>query len=209
MAKGVPLIVDNAYGTPFPNIVFTDAEPLWNENMIVCMSLSKLGLPGVRTGIVIARAEIVEMVARVNAVMSLAPGGVGPTLITDLVRSGEIIRLGREIIRPFYQRKAQHVLEQIRECFKGVDYYVHQPEGAFFVWVWFPGLPITSRQLYERLKQRGVVIVSGHYFFPGLKEPWRHADECVRVNYATDERTVAAGIKIIADEVRRACANKS
>jgi len=208
-AKGVPLIVDNAYGTPFPNIVFTDAEPLWNENTIVCMSLSKLGLPGVRTGIVIARPEIVEMVARVNAVMSLAPGGVGPALITDLVRSGEIVRLGREIIRPFYQRKAQQVLEQIRECFKDVDYYVHQPEGAFFVWMWFPGLPITSRQLYERLKQWGVVIVPGHYFFPGLKEPWRHAEECIRVNYATDEKTVAAGIKIIAEEVRRARASKS
>ena len=204
IAKGVPLIVDNAYGTPFPNIVFTDAEPLWNENTIVCMSLSKLGLPGVRTGIVIARPEIVDMVARVNAVMSLAPGGVGPALISDLVRTGEIIRIGREIIRPFYQRKAQQVLEQIRECFKGVDYYVHQPEGAFFVWMWFPGLPLTSRQLYERLKQQGVVIVPGHYFFPGLSEPWRHAEECIRVNYAMDERTVAAGIKIIAEEVRAA-----
>lgn len=209
IAKGVPLIVDNAYGTPFPNIVFTDAEPLWNENTILCMSLSKLGLPGVRTGIVIARPEIVDMVARVNAVMSLAPGGVGPALLSDLVRTGEIIRIGREIIRPFYQRKVQQVLGRIHECFSGVDYYVHKPEGAFFVWMWFPGLPLTSRQLYERLKQRGVVIVPGHYFFPGLKEPWRHAEECIRVNYAMDERTVAAGIKIIAEEVKCAYADKS
>ena len=209
MAKGVPLIVDNAYGMPFPNIVFTDAEPLWNENTILCMSLSKLGLPGVRTGIVIARKEIVDMVARVNAVMSLAPGGVGPALIADLVRSGEIIRVGRDIIRPFYQTKAQRVLELIRRCFKDVDYYVHQPEGAFFVWMWFPNLPITNQQLYERLKQRGVIIVPGHYFFPGLKEPWRHANECIRVNYAQDEKVVAAGIKIIAEEVNLAYAERS
>lgn len=205
-ARGIPLIVDNAYGTPFPNIVFTDAEPLWNENTILCMSLSKLGLPGVRTGIVIARKEIVDMVARVNAVMSLAPGGVGPALLCDLVRSGEILRIGRDIVRPFYQAKARKVLEWIHKCFRGVDYHVHQPEGAFFVWMWFPNLPITSRQLYERLKQRGVLIVPGHYFFPGLAEPWRHADECIRVNYAQDERTVAAGIEAIAEEVRLAYA---
>jgi valine--pyruvate aminotransferase len=204
VAKGVPLIVDNAYGTPFPNIVFADAEPLWNENTIVCMSLSKLGLPGVRTGIVIARKEIVDMVARVNAVMSLAPGGVGPALISDLVRSGEIIRIGREIIRPFYRNKAQQVLELIRRRFKGVEYHVHQPEGAFFVWMWFPSLPITNQQLYERLKQRGVVIVPGHYFFPGLSEPWPHANECIRVNYAQDDKVVSAGIQIIAEEVKRA-----
>jgi len=203
-AKSIPLIVDNAYGTPFPNIVFTEAEPLWNENMILCMSLSKLGLPGVRTGIVVARKEVVDMVARVNAVMSLAPGGVGPALITDLVCSGEIIRISRDIIQPFYEKKAAQVLEQIRRCFKGADYHVHRPEGAFFVWMWFPNLPIGNQQLYERLKQRGVVIVPGHYFFPGLKDPWPHANECIRVNYAQDEQLVAAGIQIIAEEVKRA-----
>lgn len=38
----VPLIIDNAYGTPFPNIIFTETQPFWNENTIVCLSLSKL-----------------------------------------------------------------------------------------------------------------------------------------------------------------------
>jgi valine--pyruvate aminotransferase len=31
-ANSVPLIIDNAYGTPFPNIIFTEAKPVWNEN---------------------------------------------------------------------------------------------------------------------------------------------------------------------------------
>jgi valine--pyruvate aminotransferase len=203
-ARGIPLIIDNAYGVPFPNIVFADAQPLWNENAIVCMSLSKLGLPGVRTGIIIAREEIVEMVARVNAVMSLAPGGVGPALLTDLVRSGRIIDLGRDVIQPFYQAKMQEVIQQIHQDFKGVDYRVHQPEGAFFVWLWFPNLPITSQQLYERLKQRNVLVVPGHYFFPGLIEPWSHTNECIRVNYAQDHRVVSTGIQIIREEVKRA-----
>jgi len=199
----VPLIVDNAYGLPFPNIVFTEAEPLWNENTVVCMSLSKLGLPGTRTGIVIAREEVVEMVARVNAVMSLAPGSMGTALATDLVRSGEILRLGRETIQPFYERKARHALEQFRRHLEGVDYRLHRPEGAFFLWLWLPGLPITSQQLYERLKARRVVVVPGHYFFPGLAEPWSHTDECIRISYAQDDGVVAEGIEAIAEEVRQ------
>ena len=52
--NNIPLIIDNAYGTPFPNIIFVDAEPVWNEYSIICMSLSKIGLPTTRTGIVIA-----------------------------------------------------------------------------------------------------------------------------------------------------------
>ena len=204
-AKRIPLIVDNAYGAPFPNIVFTHAEPLWNENTIICMSLSKLGLPATRTGIVIAREEIIEMVARTNAVMSLAPGGMGTAIVTDLVRSGEIIRISRDVIMPFYQEKAQRALGYVHEHLKGLDYHVHRPEGAFFMWLWFPNLPITSQQLYERLKGRHVLIVPGHHFFPGLTEPWSHANECIRVNYAHGDRVVAAGMRIIADEVRRAC----
>ncbi|NQZ67651.1 MAG: aminotransferase class I/II-fold pyridoxal phosphate-dependent enzyme, partial [Lentisphaeria bacterium] len=50
----IPFIIDNAYGTPFPNIIYTEADPFWHKNSIVCMSLSKFGLPSVRTGIVIA-----------------------------------------------------------------------------------------------------------------------------------------------------------
>jgi valine--pyruvate aminotransferase len=208
-ARGIPLIIDSAYGLPFPNIVFIDAKPLWNENTIVCMSLSKLGLPGVRTGIVIAGPEIVQMVARVNAVTSLAPGGVGPAVLTDLVRSGRIIDLAREVIQPFYRAKMQEVVRQIHDCVHGIDYRVHQPEGAFFVWLWFPNLPITSQQLYERLKQRHVFVIPGHHFFPGLTEPWSHANECLRVSYAQDPTVVAAGLEIIADEVRRAYGTKS
>lgn len=109
------------------------------------------------------------------------------------------------MIRPFYQKKAQRALESVHEHLKGLKYHVHRPEGAFFMWLWFPDLPITSQQLYERLKQRHVLIVPGHHFFPGLTEPWPHANECIRVSYAHGDRVVTAGMRIIADEVRRAC----
>jgi DNA-binding transcriptional MocR family regulator len=37
------------------------AAQVWNENIILCMSMSKLGLPGVRTGICIARPSIIKV----------------------------------------------------------------------------------------------------------------------------------------------------
>jgi valine--pyruvate aminotransferase len=204
LANNIPLIIDNAYGVPFPNIIFTEARPLWNENTIVCMSLSKLGLPATRTGIVIANEEVISMVSQVNAVMSLAPGSMGTAIATDLVRSGQIIALSRDIIKPFYQKKAAEVAGQVFEELHGIDFHIHKPEGAFFLWLWFPELPITNEELYQRLKSRGVLVVPGHYFFPGLAEDWRHKNECIRVNYAPDEQIVTAGVKIIADEVKRA-----
>ncbi len=203
-ANNIPLIIDNAYGTPFPNIIFTEAKPLWNEHTVVCMSLSKLGLPATRTGIVIANEEVIAMVSQVNAVMSLAPGGIGAAIATDLVRSGQIIHLSRDIIKPFYQAKADKAVEQLSKQLDGIDFQIHKPEGAFFLWLWLRNLPITNVELYQRLKKRGVLIVPGHYFFPGLKEQWQHKNECIRINYAQDKETVAKGLQIIADEVKRA-----
>ena len=104
--KGIPLIIDNAYGTPFPDIIYTEAKPRWNDNTVVCMSLSKFGLPNLRTGIVIAREEIASAIADINGVMHLAPGGIGARLAMDLVRNGEIMQMSREIVQPFYHRKA-------------------------------------------------------------------------------------------------------
>jgi valine--pyruvate aminotransferase len=203
-ANDIPLIIDNAYGMPFPNIIFTEAKATWNEHMIFCMSLSKLGLPAARTGIVIANEEVIAMVSKLNAVMSLAPGSMGAAITTKLVRSGEIINLSRDVIKPFYEKKAQSALEQVSEELDGIDFHVHKPEGTFFLWLWFPELPITNIELYQRLKERGVLIVPGHYFFPGLKEDWQHKNECIRVNYSQDSETFAAGVKIIAGEVKRA-----
>jgi valine--pyruvate aminotransferase len=200
----IPLIIDNAYGMPFPNIIFTEAKAFWNEHIIFCMSLSKLGLPALRTGIVIADEQIIRMVSKMNAVMSLAPGGMGAAIAMDLVRTGEIINLSRNVITPYYQQKVRTTLEQVYKELEGIDFRVHKPEGAFFLWLWFPNLPITSSELYERLKARGVLIVPGHYFFPGLKEDWRHKNECIRANYSQNQKIVNAGIKIIADEVKRA-----
>jgi valine--pyruvate aminotransferase len=203
----VPLILDCAYGLPFPQIVFTSATPIWDENIIVCMSLSKLGLPGLRTGIVVARREVITALGAMTAVTSLAVGSVGPVLMRDLIASGEIVRLARDVIRPFYQRRATQAVHWLREALDGCDWHVHTPEGALFLWLWFPRLTITSAELYARLKERGVLVLSGHHFFPGLdesqEEHWPHRDQCLRVTYARDEETVRRGIAILGDEVRR------
>lgn len=203
----VPLILDNAYGLPFPRIVFASATPVWDENMIVCMSLSKLGLPGLRTGIIVARPGIVAALGAMTAVTSLAAGSVGPVLARELVASGEIVRLSREVIRPFYQQRATQALAWLREAFGACEWRVHVPEGALFLWLWLPRLSIPSAELYTRLKARGVLVLSGHHFFPGLRESpaehWPHRDQCLRITYARDEDTVRRGIAVIADEVRR------
>ncbi|WP_417547185.1 valine--pyruvate transaminase [Marinobacter segnicrescens] len=200
----VPLIVDGAYGTPFPSLLYVDAQPRWNEQIVLCLSLSKLGMPAARTGIVIAAPEIIRALSSINAIMNLATGSFGAMLAEPLVRSGEILSLSREVVCPFYHRKMENAVRVFTDAMgEGCRWYVHKPEGAMFLWFWFPDLPVSSLELYQRLKARGVLVVSGHYFFPGLAEDgWRHRHECIRVTYSQDDERVAEGLRRIASEVQ-------
>lgn len=206
-ATDTPLIIDGAYGLPFPGIVFTPATSHWNENTILMLSLSKLGLPGARTGIIVAREDIIEAYTNANTIVSLACGTLGPALARALFDSGEITTLGRDYVVPFYRERSQQVVAGFRRALGDLPWHVHKPEGAIFLWLWFEGLPVSSEVLYQRLKQRGVLVVPGHNFFIGLDDSWPHCHECIRISYAQDSARVNEGIDIIAEEVKRAYAN--
>jgi valine--pyruvate aminotransferase len=204
----IPLIIDNAYGAPFPGIIFEDATPFWQPHAILTYSLSKIGLPGARTGIVIGPPEIIRAVSSMSAIVGLSNPNIGQQIMLPLIESGEVLRLSREVVRPFYQEKRDLALKAAAEAFgDDIEWAVHRSEGALFLWFWFPGLRINSKELYERLKKRGVLIIPGQYFFYGLDDPaWKHRDECIRVSYAMDEAAVRDGLCIIAEEVRKVMA---
>jgi valine--pyruvate aminotransferase len=199
--NNIPLVVDNAYGNPFPGVIYTDATLSWNDNTVLCMSLSKLGLPGIRTGIVIANHETIEAMSRVSGILTLAPNSVGPTLVTRLVQNQEILHLANNVVKAFYQDKAETAKAIFYEIFGGTGAKLHKLEGAFFMWIWFPDLKITSEELYQQLKAKDVYIIPGHNFFIGMDDNWTHQHQCIRINYAKDEVTLRKGLELIYNEI--------
>jgi valine--pyruvate aminotransferase len=207
-AHDVPLIIDAAYGLPFPGIQHVqqpDVDDLrWSPRTVLCLSLSKLGLPALRTGIVVADEAVIDALTAFNATAALAPGSAGAVLVEPLLRSGELLALCRDVIRPHYADRCRLAVDALREACDGLPLRIHRPEGAFFLWLWFPGLPVPSAELYRRLKRRDVFVLSGHHFFPGVADDTPHRHECLRLSYAQPAERVRAGIAILAEEVRRA-----
>lgn len=201
----IPLILDNAYGLPFPRIVFKESRPFWDEHVILCMSLSKFGLPATRTGIVVARPEIVRALGRANTIQCLATPSMGAEIGLRLIETGQLFRMSEEVIRPFYHRKVLHASKLLESVLEGLPCRIHEPEGALFLWLWCPDLPISSSELYERLKARGVLVIPGENFFLGLDEPdWAHQRECLRISYAMSDSVVERGLAVIGEEVHKA-----
>jgi len=204
----IPLIIDNAYGLPFPGIIFCEATPYWDDNTILTLSLSKIGLPGTRTGIVVGPPDVIRALGSMSAITGLSNPSTGQQITAPLMESGEILDISNEIVRPYYEKKAKLARKAAFKAFVGVgagDWRMHVTEGALFLWLWFPGLPSTSAELYQRLKAREVLVIPGHYFFFGLPESpaWPHRHECIRVSYAMHEDAVRDGLQIIAEEVAK------
>ena len=126
--RGIPLIIDNAYGAPFPNIIFSEVAPVWDEDMILTLSLSKIGLPGTRTGIVVASKEVCRAVSSMTSIVGLANGNVGQEIMRPLIESGEVLRLSREVVKPFYEEKSKQAQEWITQHFGEKFPYLCSPK---------------------------------------------------------------------------------
>ena len=207
---GIPLMIDNAYGAPFPNILFKDIHLQWEDHVILGMSLSKIGLPSVRTGIIVADPDIIKAVSAVNAIVSLSNNTIGQVITGPLIADGSLRELSLKVVKPFYEKKSADARLWLDEALDGIPYRIHVSEGALFLWLWLPGLPVASMDLYERLKARKTLVIPGEYFFYGNRPDasvpdqfGRHARECIRITYAQDEAVVKEGIRIIGEEIKK------
>lgn len=103
------------------------------------------------------------------------------------------------MIRPYYQAKLallQSTLDQHMPS--TLPWFLHLGEGAIFAWLWLKELPISDWQLYQQLKQVGVIVVPGHSFFPGLSQDWPHKHQCLRISLtATDEEITIAMQRLV------------
>lgn len=198
----IPLIIDNAYGQPFPNVVYADAKINWSNNTVLCLSLSKLGLPGARTGVVVANEHITQTISALSSIITLAPNSVGAALMTRMIQDGEIGNLTEQIIKPFYRRRLDSTINIFHQTLGDLPVLMHKPEGAFFIWLWCQNLPITSKELYARLKAKNVLVIPGEDFFIDIDPSWDHTKQCLRINYAQPEGKIRAGFEVLAAELR-------
>ena len=87
---------------------------------------------------------------------------------------------------------------------------MHKPEGAIFLWVWFKDLPISTTELYDRLKEKATLIVPSEHFYPGLDTTnYPHAHQCIRMSIAASDETLESGIKVIGEVVRELYDNQA
>ena len=197
-----PVFVDSAYAPPYPALNFTTMTPIFRENMVHCISLSKAGLPGERIGIALGDEAIIQVLQSFQTNFCIHSSRYGQAIAARAIASGALGQIAETVIRPHYGNKFT-VLEESLERFmpQSAPWYLHRGEGAIFAWLWFDELPVKDWELYQRLKQYGVIVVPGNPFFPGLREDWSHAHQCIRISLTATDDAIATGVRHLASVV--------
>lgn len=195
----VPVLIDSAYGPPFPALNFTEMTPVFGENIIHCMSLSKAGLPGERIGVAIGDVKWIQVLESFQTNLCIHPSRYGQAIAARAINSGALAEISLQVIRPFYQNKFDVVENTLNEAMpKDLPWFLHRGEGAIFAWLWLKDLPVTDKEFYQQLKQVGVIVVPGSSFFPGLQENWPHKQQCLRISLTASDEEIAIGMQRLA-----------
>ncbi|MBM9590465.1 valine--pyruvate transaminase [Leptospira sp. 201903075] len=201
--KSLPLLIDSAYGNPFPNLIGSEDPITYRDGRTLSFSFSKIGLPGVRLGIIVSNPDTIETLSSYSAVGNLAVGNLGVYMMEILFRQNILPELSKNVLRPFYDKKRELAISIFESEFQkqGVEYEIHDPMGGFFLWIRFPNLSVSNHKLYHLCKDKRLFIVSGHYFFPGLNTDFSHTQDCIRLTYCRKEEELARGAHILAEIV--------
>ena len=195
----VPVLIDSAYAPPFPALNFTEMTPVFGDNILHCMSLSKVGLPGERIGIAIGDAQLIQVLESFQTNMCIHPSRYGQAIAARAINSGALADIATQVIRPYYRSKftvLETTLDQAMP--KDLPWFLHRGEGAIFAWLWLKDLPITDWEFYQQLKQVGVIVVPGSTFFPGLQQEWPHKQQCLRISLTASDEEIETGMQRLA-----------
>lgn len=204
--RDVPLLLDQAYGSPFPRIAEVHTEPVLHDNLINCFSASKAGLPGERVGFAIGPPKYIDALASFMSNSVLHAPQLPQAALARIMRDGRLDRVTREAITPHYREKRRLAADLLAEAMPAdMDWRMHSGVGGMFCWLWVDHPWFDDLELYRRLKERRVFVVPGRHFFvdplasPGLDG---HSTRCFRISLSTEEKVFSEGIRQVADVLR-------
>lgn len=208
-SKNIPILIDNAYGQPFPGVINSNARLMWGDNIVLSMSLSKVGLPSSRVGIFIGPPDLMAALSSANAIFSLASPSIGQYITSPLIQNDQLFSLSKKHIQPYYAARQTKMLSTIDAYFpQNLPWRLHSYEGSYFLWLWCENAAKTSMQIYRWLKDHRVLVVPGEYFFHELADKsWPHAKQCMRINFARPDNEIDQGVPILAEAIKYAYDN--
>jgi DNA-binding transcriptional MocR family regulator len=189
------LIVEDA---PYRPLRYRGAEApsiysLAPERTLFMCSFTKLIAPGVRTGFIVGRPDLIQVLAKIAEDTYISPGYLAQGITYEWCRRG--------LLQPQIERLKQLYLPRLDACLAALDKYMPgavdaRPDGGFFISLTLPEGVLTSSVRAEGAK-RGLNLSDGQAFFPN-----GGGDRFLRLPFcALSPAEIEEGVKRLAQSV--------
>jgi 2-aminoadipate transaminase len=163
------------------------------EHTLFMCSFTKLIAPGVRTGFMLGRPDVIQKLGKVAEDTYISPGYLAQGITYEWCRRG--------LLQPQIERLKKLYLPRLDACLAALDRYMPgavdaRPDGGFFISLTLPEGSLTSAVRTEAAK-RGLNLSDGLAFFPnGGGERFLRLPFC-----ALTPAEIEEGVKRLADSV--------
>ncbi|MCF6436737.1 aminotransferase class I/II-fold pyridoxal phosphate-dependent enzyme [Pseudoalteromonas sp. MMG022] len=207
--EGIPLIIDCAYGNPFPGLCHQPIDFKMLPNLVYSFSFSKAGIPGSRIGIAVADSALVANLSLSQCNATIQPNAYAQLLANQAINHHDLSRFCHQVLRPMYSNMALFAKTLMMDLFKGINWKMHQYSGGMFLWIQFSDLKCNSQVIYEEAKKHKLIIVPGDVFFFGVDSSSIGGEQCIRISLAVSERTLIEGLSILKNIIHKLLVNKN
>lgn len=161
----VPIVEDSVYhefryeGESLPPLKALDE----NENVIHVSAFTKMLLPGMRIGYMIAGGSHFNRLVRVKQAADISTSGLNQRAIHLLLQRGVLARHLERNNRELKRRRDAAIKAAREHLPPGTQWYT--PQGGLYLWAVLPRTGPTSAELFIAAVQNNVAFAIGNIFF--------------------------------------------
>lgn len=160
-------------------------------------TFSKLLMPGLRVGFLVAEGPIYDLLAQLKQVNDLATSTLIQRALEEYVTVGRYQAQVRHLCQVYRQRRDEVIRSIKRYLLPGAQVVV--PQGGLFVWVQLPE-GMSALRLLPLALEEGVEYAPGPRFFPQPDQGERY----LRLNFATrTPRDIEEGMRRLGRALQR------
>ncbi|MGL4848110.1 MAG: PLP-dependent aminotransferase family protein [Clostridium sp.] len=166
------------------------------DRVIYIKSFSKIFLPGIRLGYIVAPNKFREVFLKAKFNTDIATSSLMQRALEYYIGKWD----WKENIRKLSEEYKKRYKIMDREIDKHLSQFViyRKPKGGLNFFIQFKDDNISSIKLFLKLKEKNIFITPGVFFFKNKKE----GERCFRLGFSqVDEEKIKEGIKIIKEEI--------
>lgn len=182
------------YDKEFEYITFKSLDK--HDRVIYIKSFSKIFLPGIRMGYMIAPKVLKESMLTSKINTDIATSSLMQRVLEVYISRGlwkeNIYNLSKEY------KSRYNLMKKVMELELSDKVSFIDPKGGLTFYLTLKNVNITSKELFFKLRKRGVYITPGVLFYNKMQE----GENTLRLSFSqTNEEKILKGIKIIKEEL--------